>query len=178
MQIIKRKKIIDSTFKVNKFAIIFNSALFTGFFPIASGTVGSFFASLFFFFKGFNNIYVVIIFSVICFFVSLYSGNGLMKKYGDDPSVFVMDEVIGMWLCVVTFGLILNKYNDYSIFEIASAFIFFRIFDILKLWPVRYFDRMKTVFGILFDDVIAGIQAGILNSLFIFLIKRFDLFRF
>ena len=96
-----------------------------------------------------------------------------MKRYGDDPSVFVMDEVIGMWVTIIVYGFLCQKFSGYKPDELFVAFIFFRIFDIIKLPPVRYFDNMKNVFGVLTDDVIAGIQAGVIEFVVILLIKLF-----
>jgi len=178
LRIIKKKKIIDESYKVNHFALAFNSAAYTGFFPVASGTAGSLAAACMFLVNKFNNFYVILIAVIVFFFISLFTGQGLVKRYGDDPSVFVMDEVIGMWITILVYGIFSLRMNDYKFFEIASAFIFFRIFDIIKLPPVKYFDNMKSVFGILADDVAAGVQAGIIEFIFIFLIKHFDIIRF
>jgi phosphatidylglycerophosphatase A len=173
LRIIKKKKIIDESYRVNPFVLAFNSAAYTGFAPIASGTVGSFVAACVLFINVFNSLYILLLLSAIFFLISLFTGKGLLKRYGDDPSVFVMDEVIGMWVTIIVYGFLCQKFSGYKPDELFVAFIFFRIFDIIKLPPVRYFDNMKNVFGVLTDDVIAGIQAGVIEFVVILLIKLF-----
>ena len=52
-----------------------------------------------------------------------------------------------------------------KIFIILAAFFIFRIFDIVKPFPARKFDAMHGGFGIMMDDVIAGIYTNILLQL-------------
>ncbi len=83
----------------------------------------------------------------------------VMKKYGDDPSVVVIDEAVGMWITVLVF--ILLSGTPASFFYLIMSFLAFRFFDITKLQPAKYFDRLNSGFGIIMDDVVAGIYAGI-----------------
>jgi phosphatidylglycerophosphatase A len=53
-----------------------------------------------------------------------------------------------------------------------AAFVLFRMFDTLKLGPVKTFDRIQNAFGIVFDDVAAGLLANILIQLFIIFVVR------
>lgn len=92
----------------------------------------------------------------------------MLKKYGDDPSVFVMDEVIGMWVTIIIIKIF---YQQTYLFHIIIGFFLFRFFDIVKIQPSKYFDKMNNTFGVLMDDVISGIYAGLLSSLFIYLIN-------
>ncbi len=69
----------------------------------------------------------------------------------DDPSFVVADEVAGQWIALIAAGT--------RPWEWLLAFFLFRIFDILKPSPARQFDRMHSGFGIMMDDVAAGIYA-------------------
>ena len=71
-----------------------------------------------------------------------------------DPSWIVIDEVVGMWIATLFLP-------SYSILAFIVSFIYFRAFDIIKPWPVSYFDRQGTAFGTLFDDIVAGVLAGL-----------------
>lgn len=69
----------------------------------------------------------------------------------EDPSFVVADEVAGQWIALIAASL--------RPWEWLLAVLLFRIFDILKPPPARQFDRMHSGFGIMMDDVAAGIYA-------------------
>ncbi len=71
-----------------------------------------------------------------------------------DPSFVVLDEVVGQWIALI--GATVLPWSW------LLAFLLFRIFDIYKPPPARQFDRMHSGFGIMMDDVAAGIYALIL----------------
>lgn len=69
-----------------------------------------------------------------------------------DHGSMVWDEIVAMWLVLV--------FTPYSAIWWLAAFGLFRFFDILKPWPIRWFDkRLKNGFGVMFDDVLAAIYA-------------------
>ena len=115
---------------------------------------------------GYNNLKFSIIFFIFLFFYSFYavkdSENEFEKK---DPRQIVIDEVLGQSIPLILL-LYLSQTNQISIsVEIyyILSFIFFRIFDILKPFPVSYFDKNhKNYFGIIMDDIMAGIYSMIL----------------
>jgi len=73
-----------------------------------------------------------------------------------DPGSVVIDEVAGQWLALVPVALQLEFY--------PIAFIAFRFFDIVKPWPVGWLDRrLKGALGIMADDMMAGLYAGLLT---------------
>ena len=72
----------------------------------------------------------------------------------EDPSFVVLDEVVGKWVALIGATTLLWSW--------LLAFLLFRIFDILKPSPARQFDRMHSGFGIMMDDVAAGLYALIL----------------
>ena len=82
-----------------------------------------------------------------------------------DPRQIVIDEVLGQSMPLILL-MYLNQANQINIpIEIyyILSFIFFRIFDILKPFPVSYFDRNhKNYFGIIMDDIMAGFYTMIL----------------
>jgi phosphatidylglycerophosphatase A len=71
-----------------------------------------------------------------------------------DPGFVVLDEVVGQWIALIAAGT--------RPWEWLLAFVLFRAFDILKPSPARQFDRMHTGFGIMMDDVAAGIYAMVI----------------
>jgi phosphatidylglycerophosphatase A len=70
-----------------------------------------------------------------------------------DPGWFVLDEAAGLFL---TLALIPAK----TLLEIVAAFLAFRLYDILKPWPVRSFERIPGSLGILADDLAAAVLAA------------------
>jgi phosphatidylglycerophosphatase A len=68
-----------------------------------------------------------------------------------DASAIVVDEVVGY---LVTVSLV-----PFSWPTAAAGFVLFRLFDVAKPWPVSVFDRIKSAWGVMLDDVAAGLYA-------------------
>ena len=90
-----------------------------------------------------------------------------------DPSEVVIDEVIGQWIAVLHIGFTL-KVTEFSSKELwlvwLWAFISFRFFDIIKLGLVAWADKLDGALGVLLDDILAGIAAGLTVIVLILLI--------
>lgn len=72
-----------------------------------------------------------------------------------DQNQIVIDETLGM---LITCSLL--RLSDPSFWWLVLiGFGFFRLFDIIKLWPTKKFDRMHTANGVMLDDVVAGFYA-------------------
>lgn len=101
-------------------------------------------------------VWALLLCSLAAIALGLYAGNIVTSHEPmDDPSWFVLDEVIGMWLVLLV--------TPFSLFGYALAFALFRVFDIFKPWPVSWADRrVKGTFGILLDDILAAMYAGAL----------------
>ena len=81
-----------------------------------------------------------------------------------DPSIVVIDEVAGQWLALwpVVIGAAHAGVPLHALWPgWLAAFVLFRLFDIWKPWPVNIFDRMKSPFGVMTDDLVAGVYAAI-----------------
>lgn len=76
------------------------------------------------------------------------------KDQSHDPQWVVVDEVLGMWVAAL-FCTQLTWINILLIFGT------FRFFDIIKIWPASYFDRLESGFGVIFDDIISGVYTGL-----------------
>ena len=90
----------------------------------------------------------------------------------DDPSEVVIDEVAGQMIAFSITYIIGLKYN-YSSFYIMYIFpiLLFRFFDITKPFFIGYIDKkIHGGFGIVADDLVSGLIAGLLNFLFIILL--------
>jgi len=86
------------------------------------------------------------------------------KKTSQDPSEVVIDEFLGMWVTL--------WFVPKTVLSFFVGFVLFRIFDMWKPWPVSWADQIKgsatkTSFGIILDDIIAGlISASIMWFLY------------
>ncbi len=79
-----------------------------------------------------------------------------------DPSPIVIDEVVGMWLTLVVISHPINT-DLLTLNETLLGFALFRFFDIVKPWPVSWADKsLRGAHGIMIDDVLAGLIAGLL----------------
>jgi phosphatidylglycerophosphatase A len=72
----------------------------------------------------------------------------------EDPGHVVIDEVCGQWIALV--------HARVDMAHVVAAFLLFRIFDIFKPWPVRRFENLPKGWGIMLDDVAAGVYALLL----------------
>ncbi|AXI04425.1 phosphatidylglycerophosphatase A family protein [Aquirhabdus parva] len=73
-----------------------------------------------------------------------------------DDGRIVWDEFVGQSMAIIP----LIFFAQVTLLNVALAFVFFRLFDIWKPWPIRYFDRnVHGGFGIMFDDILAGLMA-------------------
>ncbi len=82
------------------------------------------------------------------------------RQEGSDPGKVVVDELVGQGIAI----LLIPK----TILFYLIAFILFRIFDILKPFPVKQIESLPRGWGIMSDDVMAGIYANIILHIIIF----------
>lgn len=80
----------------------------------------------------------------------------------DDHRSLVWDEFIGQWLALLPLLPALLPAAGFSWWMPGAGFVLFRLFDVWKPWPIRWFDRrVKGGFGVMIDDAIAGVFAAI-----------------
>jgi len=117
---------------------------------------------LFFLFHILNiSLNIVLICVIIIFFISLYAVNIFIKDlYNKDPKEVVVDEFIGQSIPICLYEIAHEgaKETDQVLTYYFIMFILFRIFDITKPFPVSYYDKnFKNSFGVIMDDVCAGL---------------------
>lgn len=81
-----------------------------------------------------------------------------------DPSEFVIDEVAGQWLALLfsSAAFWARGWEGFLPYPAPlAAFVFFRVFDVWKPWIIGRADRMGGAKGVMLDDLIAGVFAGI-----------------
>lgn len=132
------------------------TALGSGFSPVAPGTAGSLVAVIiaYVFFTG--NPLLLPAFSVFFFFVGTVSAHRVATELQrEDPQVVVIDEVVGMWITL--------WWVPHTLLGYVVAFIAFRLFDIWKPFPIKATEKVGYGFGIMLDDVVAGVYGLLLT---------------
>ena len=154
------------------FKELYLSFFFLGRAPIAPGTFGTLGSALLAFLVTYylesNAGYALLILIPIMYYFGLILAPWAEKKYGDDPGIYVLDEVIGYLIVVASLTIIQFSMENNIWF---LSFILFRIFDVVKLWPARNLEKLHGGHGILLDDIAAGFQ----TLLAIFLLDYFNL---
>lgn len=150
--------------KIIKFYL---TGLFIGKINYMPGTFGTLLGVLIFFFLSDNSLIFNIILLCIFFIISIYILN--LAKYRkifrkvDDKSI-VIDEIFGYLFFMIFF--------EPTSENIIIGFILFRIFDILKPYPIFLIDNnLKNSVGVMLDDILAAIYSGLILFIFNYAIK-------
>jgi len=134
------------------------TGFYSGKIKFMPGTFGTLLAVPIFIYLFNNALLINILILLILFLSSLmllnYSYKNNLFDNTDDKSI-VIDEIIGYLSFMIFF--------DINITNITIGFLLFRFFDILKPFPISYVDKkIKNSFGVIFDDLLAGLFSGIL----------------
>jgi phosphatidylglycerophosphatase A len=143
---------------LNLFVLILAAGLGAGFSPIIPGTAGTVVAVpiYYFLFRISSPVYEITLLAF--FFLSVYVSEKAQQHWGKkDDRRIVIDEIMGF--------LITMLWVPSTPFTIISGFILFRIFDILKPFPIRRLEDVKGGYGVVLDDVLAGVYANIVLHL-------------
>ena len=113
---------------------------------------------------------IVLIGVIIVFLISLYAVNIFIKDMDNkDPKEVVIDEFIGQSIPICLYEIAhegVKETNEVLTFYFIM-FILFRIFDIAKPYPVSYYDKnFKNSFGVIMDDVCAGLYVVVVLVLY------------
>ena len=157
---------------LNKINFLFVTLFGIGKIKMLPGSFASLATALFLFFL-FHILNVspnMILFSIIIiFFISLYAVSIFIKNLPNkDPKEIVIDEFIGQSIpiCLYEVAHDMPKNNDTLKFYLIM-FVLFRFFDIVKPFPVSYYDKnFKNSFGVIMDDVCAGLYVVVILVLY------------
>jgi phosphatidylglycerophosphatase A len=123
-----------------------------GFAPVAPGTFGTLGAVPLCWALGWVTWPVYAVFTVALGALGVLAAQRAGRHWGVvDASPIVIDEVVGY--------LVTMAFVPFSWPAALLGFLFFRLFDVLKPWPASAFDRVKNGFGVVMDDVAAGVFA-------------------
>ena len=154
-------------FRVSK---LFVSIFGIGFFPLASGTMGSLVSIIFFYsIHGYFTFFNLTLIFLVFFFISIKAIDHYSNFINEcDSSEIVIDEFLGIFLIIIFFDYYKFS-NDFIMFSLI--FFIFRFFDIVKVYPANWIDKnLKNSIGVICDDLIAALYTlatlFILNALF------------
>jgi len=165
---------------IKTFNYLFVTCFGIGSFRYAPGTITSLVTTVFLFslFHIINLPSNIILFILVLVFIySFYAVSHYIKdNENKDPKEVVVDEFIGqsipIYLYEVSHGAI--KDSQEAIFFYLYIFILFRYFDIKKPFPVNFFDKkFKNSFGVIFDDVVAGLYVVLTLIIFMIIKSKF-----
>jgi phosphatidylglycerophosphatase A len=133
------------------------SGLGTGFSPLAPGTAGSLLAALLYWLIAIRSWWLYLSVLVVGMFLGVYVSGQAELLWGHDAGRIVIDEVVGMWVTMA--------FLPRSFLLLASGFFLFRGLDIWKPFPIRRSQRFPGGWGVMTDDLIAGVYANLLLQL-------------
>lgn len=156
---------------LNKISHLIVTFFGVGLLPIAPGTWGSIAAFILFclfVYAQLSYFLFLLLFlglTIVAIIACNLATRGLSEK---DHKTIVIDEVAGAWLSFLFLPLLgvydfaLDQWEKESFIAALILIVFFRFFDILKPHPISFIDRnFKTGFGIVLDDLVAGVFAGL-----------------
>ena len=136
----------------------------SGLAPVAQGTFGSLAALLPWLLLRELSLPVYLVVVLLGFAVGVWACAVAGRALGvDDHRSLVWDEFIGQWIALIPLLVpALLPAGGFRWRMIAAGFALFRLFDVWKPWPIRWLDRrVKGGFGVMIDDVLAGILAAV-----------------
>jgi len=155
---------------MNKVFEFISTGFYIGYFPVAPGTWGSLTATLIAWNlhqSGCSRPGFVIV-TLVVFILGIISVEKFLKnKKEKDPGYVVIDEWAGQF---AVFSLV-----PASIESLIAGFFLFRFFDITKFYPINKSEKLKGAYGIMVDDLIAGLYAGISLLIIHLFIWRLDI---
>ena len=133
----------------------------------APGTVGSVLALITGFFLAKHGFIILFSALLLVTILGVFAADAHSQLTNtNDAGEVIIDEVAGQWLVV----LCIPPTIDVALLWYVAGFILFRLFDILKPWPVSAAERLPGGIGVMADDVVAGTLAGmalLMSQLFI-----------
>lgn len=160
---------------MSSFKLYLGSGFGLGLLPKAPGTWGSLgvLAPIFLLIQ-YHSLLLIPVFALILILFSIWASPYCEEVWGKDPSKYVLDEFAGQAVVFITFSSFGDLKLDLLI--LFLGFILFRIFDILKPFGIKKVEELPSPWGILIDDVLAGLYALICLEILIFIFENLKIF--
>lgn len=134
----------------NRLLVGFVTCAYTGYLPYAPGTWASLLGCALLYISPFPLQHPLVVAPLAAIAVLAINGLRLTEK---DPGYVTIDELVGMFVSMMG--------HQASFSNLLKSFILFRLFDILKPYPIRQFERLPRGYGIVADDIVAGAFANL-----------------
>ncbi|OPY72697.1 MAG: Phosphatidylglycerophosphatase A [Syntrophorhabdus sp. PtaU1.Bin050] len=135
----------------DKALLFFMTSGFIGYLPFAPGTCGSVFGCVLLYLL--PSVFASAIFVMVLTVAAVMAINSFSYE-GEDPGYIVIDEVIGMLVTMIG--------HKVTIANLLAGFVLFRLFDIVKPFPIKRAERLRKGYGVVADDILAGIFASLI----------------
>jgi len=139
------------------------TGFYTGYSPIVSGTTGTLAGLAVYLIPSFEQVPFISLAIILGFLFGVYAGSRIETAVGHDPSIVVIDEMVGMWISL----FLLPK----TFLVVLGAFVLFRILDTVKPQPARVFQRKNGGFAIMMDDVVSAVYTNLIVRVVILVIS-------
>lgn len=136
----------------DRLATLIATGFGSGYSPFAPGTAGSAVGLLLFWPLSRLPLWAQVAATVVVLVLGIAAATRVARRVGlEDPGIVVVDEVVGQWITLLSLPL--------TPLSVALGFFLFRVMDVVKPWPARQLEHLRAGYGIMADDVMAGIYA-------------------
>jgi phosphatidylglycerophosphatase A len=144
----------DSHRIIERAATLLATGLGSGYSPIAPGTAGSFVGLALYWPMARLPAAAQLAALAVLSILGVWAATDVARRLGrEDPGVVVVDEIAGMWVSLL--------FLPFTAFTAAAAFLLFRVMDVIKPFPAGRLERLPGGFGIVADDLMAGVYANL-----------------
>lgn len=147
----------------NLFWIFIASGGFVGFLPVCPGTLGALTGLIYFWFIKqadlLTQIFLTLSLAILGVLSSHLSSKIVRQK---DPEFVVIDEIAGMWVSLI---------GKHTLLEFVLAFVVFRVLDIKKPFFIGRLEAFPGGWGIMLDDLLAGLLTNAIVTLLVYVVK-------
>ena len=146
-------------------ARLFSTGLGIGYSPVAPGTMGALATVIIYWFCPDLSALQLFVFCIVITLIGIFTSSITEKEFQEnagnnslhDPGIIIVDEIVGMLVALIA----LPKTLPF----IIAAFVLFRFFDIVKPFPIKKIEKLPTGWGIMLDDIAAGIFSNVILQL-------------
>lgn len=139
------------------------TGLYSGYAPLTSGTFGTIPAVIITWFLIGNNLPVAIGTAVVFTLISIWAAGEAETLFGHDSKKIVIDEWAGWFVTAIAVPVTWPS--------MLIAFVAFRFFDVVKLWPARQLEMLPGGWGVTLDDIAAGVQACLVTHFVLYALR-------
>lgn len=130
------------------------TGFYVGYVPLLPGTMGSLLGAFLYWLLPNSTGPSFLIVIAVLFLVGVWASTEVEKQTETrDNQKIVIDEVVGVLITLALF--------EKELIWIGVGFILFRVFDIIKLFPANYSERLPAGWGVMMDDVVAGVYGAV-----------------